>query len=53
MCVDLKLKHSGRVYMDSMMLVVVTLGELQNTRKVSQHLALKSNCETFWSHIFG
>ena len=50
-----KLKHSaliGRVYMDSMMLVVVTLGELQSTRKASQHLTLKSNCEIFWSHIF-
>ena len=56
MCVDSKIKRSAlivRVYMDSMMLVIVTLGKLQSTRKTSQHLTLKSNCETFLSHIVG
>ena len=42
-----------RVYMNSMMLFVVTLSEFQSTRKASQHLTLKNNCEAFWSHIFG
>ena len=32
------------LYMDSMILVVVTLGE---------YLTLKNNCDAFWSHIFG
>ena len=44
---------SVRLYIDSMMLVIVTLGKLQSTRKTSQHLTLKSNCKIFLSHIFG
>ena len=33
-----------KVYMDSMVLVV-TLGEFQSSKKASQHLSLKNNCE--------
>ena len=47
------MSYNTRVYINSMMLVTVTLDEFQRTRKASQYLTLKINSETFRSHIFG
>ena len=45
--------NTMKVYMDSMVLVVVNWDKFQSTKKGNQHLTLKNNCEEHWSHIFG